>query len=608
MFMPNPLVNALGLTLLHFVWQGLLIGLIYALGKSLFRTASTHVRYTWALGTLLALAVTPVVSFLYFHSAPDGAVSDSTARLAAMARNAAGSSESSGFSLGLVLPWIVAVWTAGVSLMSIRTGLGWWYLHQLRRTVDYHIAPRHRAMLVQLSARLGLGPRVRLGTSAHVNGPMLIGLLRPIILMPASLLSGLTPRQLEMILAHELAHLRRLDHVVNLFQVAMEILLFHQPVVRWVSRDLRVEREIASDELAADLAGDRLAYSETLLALEKQRLENMPFALGMADHQVAARVRRLLQPPRRQAGSIGLGMATLVMALATAAAGLYQTWKTPDAPVSEPASTASTASLPGERAAQADTATEPDTPGAARETDSVGESADDRTTATTSRDESVEPPTDEPPPRESGREESSPDAGGTPEEGNGEVDRMNDEPATNSERNENAPRRPPDTTQSPASADLEDQQQPEADIDQAIGDDIQEQGTLDNKTRLAMRSEPPALPPAPEASEPEELTGGTPISQPAPDYPAAARRLGHDGSVEIRFTVDRQGRVRDPEVVHVSRSGYGFGEAAMRAVQQWRFEPFMRGGEPVSRTVETGFDFTEPEECRRQTGSRLTRC
>lgn len=606
MFAPNPLINALGLTLLHFIWQGLLIGLVYALGKSLFRTAGTHVRYAWALGTLAVLATTPVVSFLYFHASPNTAVGESTARLAVMARDAAGTSDSGWFSLGLVLPWIVAAWTAGVSLMSIRTGMGWCYIHQLRRTADYAIAPRHRAMLAQLSERLGLGPRVRLGTSARVNGPMLVGLLRPVILMPASLLSGLTPSQVEMVLAHELAHLRRFDHIVNLMQVAVEILLFHQPVVRWVSRDLRVEREIASDELAADLAGDRLAYSETLLALEKQRLENMPFVLGMADHQVAARVRRLLQPPRRQSGSIGLGMVTLVMALATGATGLYQTWDTPQSSASEPASSTTTASLSADGAAHSEAETGSVPSSVAPEIDPTRESTQSPGTATASRDESVERSVDEPAPDASPQEESAPEGEERPEQETDDNDRVTN--GSTIDGRDSDTEQASDTTQTAASTDLVDRRQAEADIDRAVGDSLQKLDAMKNDSQLAVQSERPALPPAPETSETQELTGGDPIDQPAPEYPTAARRLGHDGSVEVRFTIDRDGRVRNPEVIDATPAGYGFEEAALQALQDWRFEPFKRGGQPVSRTVETGFDFAEPDNCQRQTGSRIPRC
>ncbi|WP_344432419.1 M56 family metallopeptidase, partial [Amycolatopsis minnesotensis] len=123
------------------------------------------------------------------------------------------------------------------------------------------------------------------------------------------------------VLAHELAHLRRLDHWVNILQTAVETLFFYHPVVRWVSRDLRIEREIACDAMAATLTGDRVGYAETLLKLEQSRGDRNPLAMAMADGQVASRVRRLPYPGRRQGGAVGLSMAALTLVVSALAFG-----------------------------------------------------------------------------------------------------------------------------------------------------------------------------------------------------------------------------------------------------------------------------------------------
>jgi ankyrin repeat protein len=127
--------------------------------------------------------------------------------------------------------------------------------------------------------------------SALVEVPTLIGWLRPTILVPASVFIGLTPDQLEAILAHELAHVRRYDYLVNLFQTLIETILFYHPAVWWISRKLREERENCCDDIALEVMQDRLVYASALAQLEAGR--GMPLALTASGGSLLHRIRRI---------------------------------------------------------------------------------------------------------------------------------------------------------------------------------------------------------------------------------------------------------------------------------------------------------------------------
>jgi hypothetical protein len=135
---------------------------------------------------------------------------------------------------------------------------------------------------------------VRLLESALVRVPTVIGWLRPAILLPTCALTGLTPEQLEAVIAHEVAHIRRHDFLVNLLQTVVETLLFHHPVVWWLSHRIRTEREQCCDDLAVMVCGDALSYARALAQLEQLRAQAPTPALAASGGSLTSRVRRLV--------------------------------------------------------------------------------------------------------------------------------------------------------------------------------------------------------------------------------------------------------------------------------------------------------------------------
>ena len=175
-----------------------------------------------------------------------------------------------------------------------------------------------------MAKRLGVTPRLRLLESTLVQIPSVVGWIRPAILLPASALACLPPAHLDAILAHELAHIRRRDYLVNLLQCVVETLLFYQPAVWWVSRQMRIEREHCCDDIAASLCADRVTYAAALTSLEELRAETPAFAVGAGGGDLLNRVRRLIEPERAAApkwsGGFAMSVALTVLLVAIGAA------------------------------------------------------------------------------------------------------------------------------------------------------------------------------------------------------------------------------------------------------------------------------------------------
>ena len=133
-----------------------------------------------------------------------------------------------------------------------------------------------------------------IGICDRLAVPVLMGIVRPLILLPPAALSGWSVEQLEMVLLHELAHLRRWDNLVNLVQRVVESLLFFHPVVWWLSGWVRLERELCCDRLVVERLGQPFAYAEMLVALAGSSHRGRRAVLAMADRQVLTRIRRLL--------------------------------------------------------------------------------------------------------------------------------------------------------------------------------------------------------------------------------------------------------------------------------------------------------------------------
>ena len=328
----QPIAQAIAWALLQFIWQGALIGVLTATALAMLKRSAADVRYvvgTIALSLMLTMPVVTAVQY-WRASTPAAAVpprsvaapadapstgdatrlqpSPSSAGAALVATDRpltrAAIVDAATFDRSIVEPWLPILfmaWLTGVSLLTLRLMSGWLWIQRLR-THGADADDTWQQMAKRLCRNLHITRSVRLLESTLVEVPTVIGWLKPVILLPASTLAGLTPRQLEAILAHELAHIRRHDYLVNLVQTLVETLLFYHPAVWWLSRRIRVERENCCDDLAVSLCGDPYAYARALADLEERRGERGRLALAASGGSLLQRVRRLIGAPASHAG------------------------------------------------------------------------------------------------------------------------------------------------------------------------------------------------------------------------------------------------------------------------------------------------------------------
>lgn len=289
--MANPafdtaLVQAIGLALVHFVWQGTAIGAATALALHASRGARPATRYLIACAGFALMAIAPLLSILGFPFT--GSVEMARAAAPALSVPSAAVLE-----WGRFLPIAVAIWLTGVLVLSVRLLAACVGIERLKRhtkAIDADITARATA----LAQRLGLSRSVRVFESTLVTVPTVVGYMRPVILLPASVITGLPAAYLDTVLVHELAHVRRHDYLVNALQTVVETLLFYHPAVWWCSRQIRVEREHCCDDMVVEAYGDRVAYATALTRLEELKGLHPMLSLNASGGRLIDRIRRLL--------------------------------------------------------------------------------------------------------------------------------------------------------------------------------------------------------------------------------------------------------------------------------------------------------------------------
>ncbi|HEX3747149.1 MAG TPA: GWxTD domain-containing protein [Bryobacteraceae bacterium] len=312
----TPLARALGWALAHFLWEGAVLAAALLAALRWMRAAPARRRYTAACLILAAMpaafAITLAAIWLARPLAIAAPLTWSPVPLGDGAL-AVGPARFSWAALFDHIAWLAPVWLAGVAFFYARGLAAWASVRRLRRRGVCAPAAEWQQRLDGLAARLRIGRPVTLLESCLADAPVLIGWLRPAILLPLGCLTGLSAAQVECILLHELAHVVRRDYLVNMVQSLAEGLLFYHPAVWWVSRVVRMERENCCDDRVVEWTGDARAYAATLAVLEQRRVLHPEFVLAANGGNLMQRIRRLTAESR--------GVQT-TMAPATSAAAL----------------------------------------------------------------------------------------------------------------------------------------------------------------------------------------------------------------------------------------------------------------------------------------------
>jgi beta-lactamase regulating signal transducer with metallopeptidase domain/outer membrane protein assembly factor BamB len=343
----QPAWHRLSVTLVHFLWQGLVVAVIASGAVRVLRLRRGTPRYATYLVAFVIMAATPLLTFMTLRApatpallAPGPAPEIGSPMPIPHAGAAATSQQlhedtlpvgstykpplhaSFGSVLQTLLPWMLVGWMSGVLILSVRLLLGFLGVRQWRRNLE-PLPDDLRMRVGSLAERLGLRGSSRVFVSGRALEAVALGYLRPMVLLPATLMTQMQPEMLEAVIAHELAHIRRLDLWVNLAQRVVETLLFYHPAVWWLSSRLRAERELCCDELAVRATGERLTYVSALETAGRVRLAlaqpALAVGLGQDRESTLGRIRHVLGlPPAPESRSWLAGVITVVVLVAVA--------------------------------------------------------------------------------------------------------------------------------------------------------------------------------------------------------------------------------------------------------------------------------------------------
>jgi uncharacterized protein (TIGR03435 family) len=330
----QPLVDRLGWALVDFLWQGAFIAGIYLIARTLFvRPESARIRYILSCAALGAMVVAPVITLVTYvptRPAPAGASIAGAFTAEAAADTQRGSIPFE--SLPTTAPatpaidamtWLVVIWLIGFLALSIRL-IGGCIVAARMRSLGVSAPPAAwQDALDSLIVRTRLSYPVRLLVSGFVQTPVVVGWLKPAILLPAAAITRISPAHIEALLAHELAHIRRHDYLVCVLQRVAETLLFYHPALWWLSRQIDAEREACCDDIAVELTGDTLTYVSALASLESRRPEHLAPLLAANGGSLKHRISRLVSQPPAAAWSLsGTGLLAAGILMGVAVCGL----------------------------------------------------------------------------------------------------------------------------------------------------------------------------------------------------------------------------------------------------------------------------------------------
>lgn len=547
----GPLVESLGWTLIHFVWQGAAVGLIFAVLMRACRHTSPNLRYAIGLVCMGALLLLPIATYWYvYQSNHAGTVAGLAAAGPAFLGQALGAAnaiaaEQSWLAalesyVSAYLPWIVLAWGFGVALLSLRVCLGWWRLEKLSREGVSPLAAELQQQVAVLCEVLGVRQSVTVLESTRVGVPTVMGWLKPVILMPTSCLLGLSREQLELVIAHELGHIRRWDYVVNLLQVLVETVLFYHPVVRWISRRVREEREQCCDDLVLRHCGKPVQYAKALANLETIRGGWLEPALAATGGQLVTRIERIVGGRAAGRSSDVLSGNSLVLGIIVAVVVILSQLNqrpieqviTQDA-VAPPADPAPLNSSEAEIAGSGPRFSAEPTPVLLE------------MPVTTNR----MPPADT-----ITAEETTPVVSES-------VAAVSPDPVAVDVADESAP--------ASSGLGLTGKDAAPAQIDTPASASIVTPVKPAPLTEMQLASVRRVVPPVVEQVEP---TGPVALKRVAPNYPRRARVSGMQGVVTVAFSVDHDGSVKDIAVVE-SHPRRVFDREAKRAISKWAFDP-----------------------------------
>lgn len=310
---PESVVSALGWTLLHSVWQGTLLAALAFAGFFLLRKSAASLRYNAGIAFLSLQVIISAVTFFYYqqkttlvsvtpHNSMLTKTLTETVTTQALNYNPPLTAKVQ-IWLNMHIYELVICWLIGACLLMLRFAGGWIYTEHLRSKARVVMDKEWRARFGMLTAKLNISQSVEFRETARILTPMVIGTLRPVVLIPLGFLTGFSTSQIEAILAHELAHVRRNDYLVNMLQSLVEVVFFFHPALWWLSEKIRTEREHCCDDIALTVCEDKMALARALVKVaEWQSAPYLAMAFASKKPLLLQRITRVVgvaaKPPR----------------------------------------------------------------------------------------------------------------------------------------------------------------------------------------------------------------------------------------------------------------------------------------------------------------------
>jgi len=319
----NVTAEAITSALFHSLWQNASVGFLLWIVLVVLRHRTANARYLASCGALALMVALPVATALVLAQPPVPVASSAPIAVIAIASAsdvvlppAPVWVEADGWQLNwyaVLKPWMLPLWLGGVLVCSLRLVLASMHTVALRRQCALEQGPI-TAVVSKLAARMGVRRVVSIRVASTTIAPATFGFFRPVILLSSATVLGISPQQLEAVLAHELAHIRRHDYLVNVLQMLAETLFFYHPGIWWASRRIRVERELCCDDVAVQACGDVVCYAQALTSVARLQLAQSGIALGAAGGPLLMRIQRLLG-----VASVGRPVPPLWVAVASVA-------------------------------------------------------------------------------------------------------------------------------------------------------------------------------------------------------------------------------------------------------------------------------------------------
>ena len=308
---PEPYLYALGWMIIHALWQIAGIGLLLWLSLALFNQKSAAFKYHLSLAALATITIAAIVTFNWQLN-NQSMVPESTLSEAEWAylytqpdflKQIDASQEASPEGMIIIrriekhIPLLVNVWLIGAFLFFFKTASGLADLRSLHRKSHSPVPDRLRLVVKQISKKLQVSRPIQILSSTHIDIPLTYGILKPVILIPSALLFQMSPTQLEAIIAHEMAHIKRHDYLVNLIQSILEMLFFFHPVFWWINHEAKKQREMACDEMAIALGANPkdLAYGlANVINHAQNHAPEMAMAAAKKQNPTLDRIKKIM--------------------------------------------------------------------------------------------------------------------------------------------------------------------------------------------------------------------------------------------------------------------------------------------------------------------------